>query len=87
MKIFFFMNSTNFIIISKSLKAIGAGLACSGSIGAGVGTGLVFAALLQSYSTNPKLKTQLFSYALLGFALSEAVGLLALMMARITLYT
>jgi F-type H+-transporting ATPase subunit c len=80
------MRTSGFILISKSLKTIGAGLACSGLIGAGVGIGLVFASLLKSYAINPKLKTQLFSYALLGFALSEAVGLLALMMACIILY-
>jgi len=80
------MRASGLILISKALKTIGAGLACSGLIGAGVGIGLVFASLLKSYAINPKLKTQLFSYALLGFALSEAVGLLALMMACIILY-
>jgi F-type H+-transporting ATPase subunit c len=80
------LRASSFIVIAKGLKTIGAGLACSGSIGAGIGTGLVSAALLNSYSVNPKLKTQLFSYALLGFALPEAVGLLASMMACITSY-
>lgn len=69
------------------LKAIGAGSACSGLIGAGVGIGLVFAALLRAYSINPKVKNQLFAYAILGFALSEAIGLLALVMACIILFT
>jgi F-type H+-transporting ATPase subunit c len=69
------------------LKAIGAGTACSGLIGAGVGIGLVFAALLRAYSINPKVKNQLFAYAILGFALSEAIGLLALVMACIILFT
>lgn len=68
-------------------KAIGAGAACSGLIGAGVGIGLVFAALLRAYSINPKVKNQLFAYAILGFALSEAIGLLALVMACIILFT
>jgi len=81
------MNSTNILVLSKSLKAIGAGAACAGLIGAGVGIGLVFASLLTSFSNNPRLKTQLFSYALLGFALSEAIGLLSLMMACIILYS
>jgi F-type H+-transporting ATPase subunit c len=81
------MTTSNIIIISKALKSIGAGLACSGLIGAGVGIGLVFGSLLKSFSTNPKLKAELFSYALLGFALSEAIGLLALMMACIILFS
>lgn len=69
------------------LKAVGAGAACSGLIGAGVGIGLVFGSLLRAYSTNPKLKNQLFAYAISGFALSEAIGLLALVMACIILFT
>jgi F-type H+-transporting ATPase subunit c len=74
-------------LLVGGLKAVGAGMACSGLIGAGVGIGLVFASLIRSYSWNPKLKAQLFAYAIMGFALAEAIGLLALMMACIILYT
>ena len=35
---------------------------------------------------NPGLKQQLFSYAILGFALSEAMGLFCLMMAFLLLF-
>lgn len=69
------------------LKAVGAGAACSGLIGAGIGIGVVFGCLLQAYAVNPKLKNQLFAYAILGFALAEAIGLLALVMACIILFT
>lgn len=75
------------LIFLKAGKAIGAGVACSGLIGAGAGIGIVFAALLRSYAYNTKVKSDLFGYAILGFALSEATGLLALMMACIILYT
>ena len=74
-------------ILSGSLKSIGAGMACSGLIGAGVGIGLIFASLIKSFSLNPRLKGQLFGYAILGFALAEAIGLLALMMACVILYS
>jgi len=77
----------NYEIILKGLKAIGGGVACAGLIGAGVGIGLVFAALINAYAINPKVKNQLFAYAILGFALSEAIGLLALMMGSIILFT
>lgn len=73
--------------ILVGLKAIGAGAACSGLIGAGIGIGIVFGSLLQAYAINPKLKNQLFAYAILGFALAEAIGLLALVMACIILFT
>lgn len=61
-------------------KILGAGLATIGLAGAGVGVGLVFAALINSTSRNPSLRPQLFSYTILGFALTEAIGLFALMM-------
>jgi F-type H+-transporting ATPase subunit c len=63
----------------ESAKLIGAGLATIGLAGAGVGVGTVFAALVQSTARNPSLKQQLFAFTILGFALTEAVGLFALM--------
>jgi F-type H+-transporting ATPase subunit c len=65
----------------KAFKFVGAGLATIGLVGAGVGVGLVFGLFLLSYAHNPSIKDDLFKYAILGFALTEAVGLLALMMA------
>jgi F-type H+-transporting ATPase subunit c len=70
----------------ESAKVIGAGLTTLGLGGAGVGVGSVFAALVQSTARNPSVKQQLFSYAILGFALTEAVGLFALMLAFLILY-
>ncbi|KAF9172739.1 ATPase complex subunit 9 [Mortierella sp. AD010] len=69
-----------------SAKIIGAGLATIGLAGAGVGIGTVFAALVNSTARNPSIKAQLFSYTILGFALTEAIGLFALMMAFLLLY-
>lgn len=77
---------SNVTLLIKGLKSIGAGAACIGLIGSGIGIGLVFAALIKAYALNPKLKNELFNYALLGFALSEAVGLFALVMAVVILY-
>ena len=71
----------NLDIIINASKMVGSGLAVIGLVGAGVGVGVVFGSLLLSLSRNPQLEKQLFSYAILGFALTEAVGLLALMMA------
>lgn len=52
----------------------------------GVGIGAVFGCLIIGYSRNPTLKQQLFSYAILGFALSEAMGLFCLMIAFLMLF-
>jgi F-type H+-transporting ATPase subunit c len=68
-------------------KYIGSGLATIGLAGAGAGIGIVFGALIQGVSRNPSLRGQLFTYAILGFALSEATGLFALMMSFLLLYS
>jgi F-type H+-transporting ATPase subunit c len=60
---------------------LGMGGAAIGLAGAGVGIGLVFAALLQAVARNPSMRGQLFSYAILGFAFVEAIGLFDLMVA------
>ena len=73
-------------IMVQAAKIIGTGLATTGLIGAGVGIGVVFGALILGVARNPSLRGQLFSYAILGFAFAEATGLFALMMAFLLLY-
>jgi F-type H+-transporting ATPase subunit c len=68
-------------------KFIGAGLATIGVVGAGAGIGIVFAGLLLSVSRNPQKEARLVQLALLGFALCEAMGLLAIMMAFLIFYS
>ena len=74
-------------MLLQSAKAIGAGAAAIGLAVAGVGIGTVFGALITGVSRNVALKDQLFSYAILGFALSEATGLFALMISLLILFT
>lgn len=70
----------------QAAKIIGSGMATTGLIGAGVGIGVVFGALILGVARNPSLRGQLFSYAILGFAFAEATGLFALMMSFLLLY-
>merc|ERR1739844_791579 len=72
--------------IDSAAKFIGAGAATVGVAGSGAGIGSVFGSLIIGYDRNPSLKQQLFSYAILGFALSEAMGLFCLMMAFLLLF-
>jgi len=65
----------------QSAKMVGAGAATVGLAGTGVGIGVVFGALILGYSRNPSLKKDLFFYAIIGFAFTEAIALFALMMA------
>jgi F-type H+-transporting ATPase subunit c len=69
----------------QSFKLVGAGLATIGLVGAGAGAGAIFGSLLLAYSRNPAKGDVLVRYAMLGFALTEATGLLALMMAFLIL--
>ena len=65
---------------------VGAGLSTIALAGAGVGIGLVFSSLILGFSRNPGLEKQLFGYAILGFALTEAIALFGLMMAFLILF-
>jgi F-type H+-transporting ATPase subunit c len=81
------MNTIFYLTITTAAKYIGAGLATIGVVGAGAGIGIVFAALVISVSRNPGREARLIQLTLLGFALAEAMGLLAIMMAFLILYS
>ena len=59
----------------QAAKIIGTGLATTGLIGARVGIGVVFGALILGVAINLSLIGQLFSYAILGFAFAVATWL------------
>ncbi len=67
-------------------KLIGAGLATIALAGAATGVGIIFGSQVTGTSRNPSLRKELFNIAVLGFALTEALGLFAQMMALIFLY-
>ncbi|KAF1001811.1 hypothetical protein AG4045_027543 [Apium graveolens] len=69
----------------EGAKSIGAGAATIALAGAAIGIGNVFSSLIHSVARNPSLAKQLFGYAILGFALTEAIALFALMMAFLIL--
>ncbi len=73
-------------MLLQSAQKIGAGLSTFGLAGAGVGIGLIFAALINGTARNPTMKDELFRSAILGFALAEAIALFALMIAFLILF-
>ena len=87
LKFLFFKVYINMDVRLECAKVLAAGLATISLVGAGAGVGVVFGSLLVSFSRNPGLKNELFQYAILGFALTEAVGLLGIMMAFLLLFT
>lgn len=72
--------------MDSGAKTMGAGAATIALAGAAVGIGNVFGSLLQAVGRNPAMAKQLFGYAILGFALTEAIALFALMMAFMLLF-
>ncbi len=67
-------------------KMIGAGLACSALIGAGIGIGNIFGSFLTGALRNPSAANEQRATMLLGFALAEATGLFGLVIAFIILF-
>ncbi len=58
-------------------KAIGAGLATLGMIGAGVGVGTIFGQFLAGALRNPSAAASQIGNLFVGAALAEALGILA----------
>lgn len=73
-------------MLLQSAKFIGAGLTTMGLAGAGIGIGSVFSSLIIGISRNPSLQQELTRTAILGFALTEAIALFALMIAFLILF-
>ncbi len=70
----------------QAAKMIGAGLAVVALLGVGIGIGNIFSSLISSIARNPSARDQLFPIGLLGFALTEAVALFALLIAFLILF-
>ena len=67
-------------------KYIGAGLAMLGMIGAGIGLGNLFGSYLQGALRNPSAAAGERPMLFLGMALTEALGIFALVIAFIILF-
>ena len=68
-----------------AFKALGAGIAVIAL--AGVGIGNIFSSLVTAVARNPSARDQVFGLGILGFALTEAVALFALLIAFLILFT
>lgn len=71
----------------QEFKILAAGVAATSLGGVGTGIGNIFGSYLIAASTNPSLAKFLFNYAIIGFALTEAMALFALMMSFMLLYS
>jgi F-type H+-transporting ATPase subunit c len=70
----------------QAAKMIGAGLAAIGMIGAGIGVGNIWASLIATVGRNPAAKPNVELYGWIGFAVTEAIALYALVVALMLLF-
>jgi len=70
----------------SEFKFLGAGLGTIALAGVGIGIGVIFNGLLNSISINPSLSKLLFNYAIIGFALTEAIALFTIMIVFLILF-
>ena len=67
-------------------KYIGAGIACIGMAGAGLGLGNIFGSFLQGALRNPSAAQSQFGNLIFGFAVTEALGIFSLLIALLLLF-
>ncbi len=70
----------------EAARMIGAGLATIGLAGVGIGIGIIFGDYVSAGIRNPAAAPGMFGNVLLGFALTEAVALYALVIAFLILF-
>ena len=71
---------------ADAAKLIGAGIACIGMGGAGVGVGIIFGNYLSGALRNPAAAASQFSNLIFGFAVTEALGIFSLLVALLLLF-
>jgi F-type H+-transporting ATPase subunit c len=71
---------------ASAAKLIGAGLAAIGMIGSGIGVGNIWSSLIATVGRNPAAKANVELYGWIGFAVTEAIALFALVVALMILF-
>ncbi|MCB1546738.1 MAG: F0F1 ATP synthase subunit C [Hyphomicrobiaceae bacterium] len=70
----------------NAAKLIGAGIACLGMAGAGIGLGHLFGNYLSGALRNPSAAQGQFTNLIIGMALTEALGIFSFAVALILLF-
>ena len=71
---------------AAAAKLIGAGLAMLGTIGAGLGIGILASGAVQGIARNPDAAGEVQTNMILGIAFAEAVAIYALVVSLIILF-
>jgi len=67
-------------------KLFAAGLMSLGMLGAAIGIGLIFSAMITGAARNPAMEGKLLKYAFIGAALAEFMGLAAIGLAAYLIF-
>ena len=70
----------------EAAKMIGAGIACLGLGGAAMGVGSIFGNFLSGALRNPSAAQSQFGNLIFGFAVTEALGIFAFLVALLLLF-
>jgi F-type H+-transporting ATPase subunit c len=71
---------------AEAAKLIGAGIAAIGTGAAGIGVGNLFGQYLQGALRNPSAADGQFGRLIFGFAVTEALGIFALLISLLLLF-
>ncbi|MEQ9814145.1 MAG: ATP synthase subunit C family protein [Azospirillaceae bacterium] len=71
---------------AEAARLVGAGLAAIGMIGAGIGVGNVWASYISALARNPAAKDDIGANIWIGFAVTEAIALFALIIGLLALF-
>ncbi len=71
---------------AEGLKYIAIGAMALGMLGAALGVGNIFAAVVSAIARNPAAESKLSKYALIGAGMVEAMGLFALVIAFMLIF-
>lgn len=67
----------------NAIKLLGAGIAMIGSLGAGLGLGLIFSAWIGAIARNPSIEGKVRTIGFIGLAVTELVLLLCFVVAML----
>ena len=73
-------------VATQFARLIGAGLAAIGMVGAGIGVGRIWASYIEAIGRNPAAKEEIGAFIWIGFAVTEAIALFALVIALVILF-
>jgi ATP synthase F0 subunit c len=70
----------------EAAKLIGAGLAMVGTLGPGIGIGILVNGMLNAQGRNPEASGELFTNMILGIVFAESIAIYALVVALILIF-